>query len=72
LIQFHLTGPGRLVAVDNANVASHEPFQATQRHAYHGTCVAYVRPTSPGPLTVTAETPGLPAASLTGVTPATP
>lgn len=72
LIHFHITGSGSIVAVDNNNFSSHDPFHAPERRAYHGTCVAYVRAGSTGALTVTAETLGLPAATLAGVTPATP
>src|SRR3712207_7238081 len=33
LITFKATGPGRVVAVDSGDNASHEPFQASQRRA---------------------------------------
>jgi beta-galactosidase len=42
-LRFEVSGPGRVVAVDNADLASHEPFQASSRAAYDGTAVAYVR-----------------------------
>ncbi|HEV2318624.1 MAG TPA: glycoside hydrolase family 2 TIM barrel-domain containing protein [Verrucomicrobiae bacterium] len=47
LISFSVSGPGEIVAVDNGDNASHEPFQATKRHAYEGECVAYLRATIP-------------------------
>ena len=45
LIHFAATGPGKIIAVDNADITNHEPYQATQYLAYQGTCVAYVRTT---------------------------
>ncbi len=60
LITFAISGPGRIMAVDNGDNASHEPFQARQRHAYAGECVAYVQATGDhGKIRVTATTPGL-------------
>lgn len=60
LINFTITGPGAVVAVDNADNTSHEPFQATARRAYQGRCVAFVKATaSRGTITVTATAPGL-------------
>jgi beta-galactosidase len=43
LVSFRVDGPGEVAAVDNADNASHEPFEAVQRHAYQGTCVAFLR-----------------------------
>lgn len=48
LVTFHIDGPGQLVAVENGDVSSTEPFQATQRRAYQGTCTVIVRLTSTG------------------------
>jgi beta-galactosidase len=60
LVSFALTGPGVIAAVDSADNASHEPFQATERRAFQGRCVAFVKATAAtGPLTVTASAPGL-------------
>jgi beta-galactosidase len=65
LIRFEISGPGRIAAVDNADPSSHEPFAATQRHAYHGRCLAIVKATSAdGPIRLTASAPGLEAASV--------
>ncbi|MGD0389144.1 MAG: glycoside hydrolase family 2 TIM barrel-domain containing protein [Tepidisphaeraceae bacterium] len=65
LIRFEISGPGRVAAVDNADVSSHEAFAATQRHAYHGRCLAIVKATSvAGPIRLTASAPGLEAASV--------
>lgn len=64
-VTFAVVGPGRVAAVDNADNDSHEPFQATRRSAYQGRCVAFVRATGAGPITVTATAPGLTAGRVT-------
>ena len=43
LVEFSVTGPGQLVAVDSGSITSHEPFQATERQAFDGRCIAIVR-----------------------------
>ena len=45
-LTFKVSGPGEIVAVDNGDLVSHEPFQAKSRAAYDGTAVAYVRSTA--------------------------
>lgn len=66
LISFVLSGPGEIAAVDNGDNTSHEPVQATSRHAYEGRCVAFVRATVPsGQIILTATAPGLSADSIT-------
>jgi len=65
LISFTISGPGVIAAVDNADNASHESFQATERHAYHGECVAFVKATgSSGKIVLTATATGLTAGSI--------
>ncbi len=60
LISFSLAGPGVIAAVDSADNASHESFQAHERHAFQGRCVAYVRASAAtAQLTLTATAPGL-------------
>ena len=39
-------GPGVIAAVDSADNASHEPFQAPERRAFQGRCIAIVRATA--------------------------
>jgi beta-galactosidase len=59
-VTFAVSGPGEVVAVDNSDIASHEPFQAKKRAAYDGTAVAYVRATnSAGQVRVTVSADGL-------------
>ncbi len=65
LISFKVTGPGFVAAVDSANSNSHEPYQATQRQAYQGTCLALLKANAgKGKIKVTASSPGLRDASL--------
>ncbi|MEY4386534.1 MAG: hypothetical protein RLY20_1817 [Verrucomicrobiota bacterium] len=60
LVKFSVSGPGTIVAVDNGDCLSTEPFQAAQRKAYGGRCVAFIRATAPtGDIIVTAEAEGL-------------
>lgn len=60
LIRFNLTGPGEIAAVDSADNASLEPFQAAERRAYGGRCVALVKAHGgSGPIILTATAPGL-------------
>ena len=65
LISFQISGPGIIAAVDNANNSSHEPFQTTERRAYQGRCVAFVKASGlPGKIILTAAAPGLTAGSI--------
>ena len=60
LITFKITGPGRVVAVDSGNNMSHEPFQASERRAYQGLCVAMTKAAAgSGKITLVATAPGL-------------
>ncbi len=66
LVTFEVSGPGQVAAVDNADLNSHESFQGNQRHAFQGTCVAYVRAAADnGMITVRAAAPGLAAGTVT-------
>jgi beta-galactosidase len=65
LVSFRISGPGVIAAVDNADNSSHEPFQAAERQAFHGECVAFVKATgSPGKIVLTATASGLTADSV--------
>jgi beta-galactosidase len=65
LITFKITGPGVVAAVDSADNSSHEPFQASERRAYQGRCVAVLKATAPsGKITLTASALGLGSASI--------
>lgn len=60
LISFDVSGSGVIAAVDNADNSSHDPFQSSQRQAFHGTCIAFVKANAPGGnIKITASSPGL-------------
>jgi beta-galactosidase len=59
LISFKLAGPGSIIAVDNGDNSSHEPFQAEQRRAYQGRCFAIIRANTGGKITVEARAEAL-------------
>jgi beta-galactosidase len=42
-IEFALKGPGKIIAVDNGDATSFEPFQANERNAYNGRALVIVR-----------------------------
>jgi len=66
LITFKIEGPGVVAVVDSGSIASHEPFQASQRKAFQGRCLAAVKATGgAGRITLTATADGLAAASIT-------
>jgi len=64
LVHFHIDAPGAIAAVDNADYSSHESFQAPERHAFQGHCVAVVRAGAPGRMMFTASVEGLGRAAL--------
>jgi len=60
LITFKIAGPGVIAAVDSGSIASHEPFQASQRKAFQGRCVAMVKAAAAsGRISLTATADGL-------------
>lgn len=66
LVNFKIEGPGVIAAVDNADNTSHEPFKASERHAFKGQCVAILKATAAeGQIVVSATAPGLYSGSLT-------
>jgi beta-galactosidase len=70
LVRFSITGPGVIAAVDNADNASIEPFQASERRAYQGICFAMIKATGAGPkIVITAEAVGLKSGSVAIETP---
>ncbi len=58
-VRFELAGPGEIVAVDNGDATSFEPFQAKERNAYNGLALVIVRANQPGKITLTAHSDGL-------------
>jgi beta-galactosidase len=66
LISFKISGPGAIAAVDNGDNASHELFQATQRHTFQGECATFVKAAATsGKIILTATAAGLDAGSIT-------
>ena len=67
VIKFSVTGPAEIVATDNGDATSHEPFQAKECHAFNGKCLVIVRAQAgaPGAVTIHAEAEGLHAAETT-------
>jgi beta-galactosidase len=65
IVTFSLSGPGRIIGVDNGDNSSHESFQVHSRHAYQGRCLAILKATAPsGKITLTVTAPGLTPASV--------
>ncbi|NQT24509.1 DUF4982 domain-containing protein [candidate division KSB1 bacterium] len=63
LVQFHVEGEGTLRAVDNGLQTSHESFQASERKAFNGLCLAVIQSTEKaGKIQVSATVENLPAA----------
>jgi beta-galactosidase len=66
LITFKISGPGVVAAVESADNNSHEPFQASERHAYQGRCFAILKATAAqGKITIGASASGLKSNSIT-------
>ncbi|HEX4085697.1 MAG TPA: beta-galactosidase GalB [Chthoniobacteraceae bacterium] len=67
LVQFHVTGPAEIVAVDNGDATSHQPFHAQQITAFNGLALVILRgkPGEPGTATLSAQSAGLAPASVT-------
>jgi len=64
-VQFSITANGEISAVDNGNIASHEPYQATKRQTFNGTCIALIKAkASSGKVTVKAASSGLAGGSV--------
>jgi len=66
LVSFKIAGPGVIAAVDSGDTISHEPFQASERRAFQGGCVAFVRATgAAGKITLIATADGLDGGKVT-------
>jgi len=64
-VEFSISGPGVIAAVDNGDNASHEPFQAARRTTFDGRCQAFVKATaSTGRIVLSASASGLEGASI--------
>ena len=60
-IKFSIAGPGEIVATDNGDATSFEPFQSPEHSAYNGLALVIVRAKAgqPGTFTVKAKADGL-------------
>jgi beta-galactosidase len=59
-VSFAVSGPGEIVATDNGDATSLEPFQAHERNAYNGLCLVILRSTGQtGTMVLKASSPGL-------------
>ncbi|NJD08941.1 MAG: DUF4982 domain-containing protein, partial [Gemmatimonadetes bacterium] len=60
-IRFRIEGPGEIVATDNGDPTSFEPFPSPERAAFNGLCLVIVRakPGQLGKITLTAASDGL-------------
>ena len=65
-INFSIEGPGKIVATDNGDAASHELFQSKSKKAYNGLClvIVAVEKGATGSFTVKVESKGLKAATV--------
>jgi beta-galactosidase len=61
LVNFKITGPATIAAVDNGNAASIEPFQANYRKAFNGLCLLVIKSKKgqTGDITIEASSEGL-------------
>lgn len=66
-VRFTVEGPGELVATDNGDPTSFEPFPSAERAAFNGLVLGIVRarPGASGPITVRVTAEGLAPASVT-------
>jgi beta-galactosidase len=66
LVRFSVTGPAEIVAVDNGDPTSFEPFQARRHRAFNGLALVVIRtlPGQPGAITLRATSKGLRAAQV--------
>lgn len=65
-VRFELSGPGEIVATDNGDATSHEPFQSKERAAFNGLCLVIIRakPNVSGLIKLRAVSEGLTAAQI--------
>jgi beta-galactosidase len=68
-VAFEIQGEGKIIGLDNGNLASHEDFKGSRRKAFNGLCLAIVQSTAkPGRIDLTATSPGLASGSVSIVT----
>lgn len=69
-VDFKISGPATIAAVDNGNAASTEPFQANYRKAFNGLCLLVIKSKKgvAGEVKIEASSPGLKTSVITVVT----
>jgi beta-galactosidase len=66
MIEFEVTGAGKLLAVGNGNQQSHTPLRGSKMETHLGKCLAIVQSTDQaGEITITAKSGALQVASAT-------
>lgn len=66
MVEFEVSGAGKLLSVGNGNQQSHTFFKGGKMEAHLGRCLAVVQSTDkPGEMTITARSGGLPVATAT-------
>ena len=65
MINFKISGEGKIIGVDNGSETSHEPFKADYRKAFNGMCLVVIQSNSgKGKITLDATGEGLEPASV--------
>jgi beta-galactosidase len=73
LVHFDVAGEGRLAAVGNGNPIDHDDYQASQRKAFHGLCLAILKTgKTSGTIRLTARADGLEPANVSVQTSSAP
>ena len=68
-VAFAIQGEGKIIGVDNGNLASDEDYKGNRRKAFNGLCMAIVQSTAKaGQIRVNATSPGLKPGSVTVTT----
>jgi beta-galactosidase len=68
-ITFAISGPGRILGIDNGNPVSHEGFQGTQQRVFNGLALAVLQSTGhAGAILLSASAPSLSSAEITVTT----
>ena len=64
-VAFEIQGEGKIIGVDNGNLASHEDFKGSRGKAFNGLCLAIVQSTAKaGRIQLTATSPGIKSGSV--------
>jgi len=64
-VDFEIQGEGKIIGLDNGNLASNEEFKGKSRKAFNGLCLAIMQSTAmAGRIQLTATSPGLKSSSV--------